>query len=739
MTTETASRVEHDPVIAEVIGNRLTNLALEMATTLIRTSGSPVLTEAKDFCNAVFDRNLELVGFSGYVVLHIGSATEGVRAVVREYGDDVHPYDAFICNDPYTAGAIHQGDVGIVTPLFWQDELVGWAFSNAHVFDVGGMSPGGWAPVAWDCYGEALRFPPLRIVERGTFVRDIERMLLHNVRMPIVLNDIKSLVAANNCAQARLSTLLDEYGLEAYDLYAEINKALSEEVVRRRIAAVPDGVYEAIDWVEYDGHGTSELLKIHAKLIVSGGDLIVDISDTDPQSDGFVNAGYGAVAGQIGANVLLGLAYDVPTNAGILRPISIVLPGEGTMLNPMVPAPVSGGHMEGAMRMGRIFWEAFSKAVALSDDPELRSRVIGASAFSWPGNSWTGTADDGSYAAFAVLDVSSCGLGAQTVCDGLDVAAIEHMLDAGIPDVEINEGYYPMLYLWRRLNTDSGGPGLHRGGLGLELAWVSHGAGTLTGTLENATGFIPSRGTAGGYPGATNFYNIVHDTTIRATLAAGDPLPQAVEALGGDEQTLINHVAGVPLRIDDVFHQFVGGGSGTGDPLLRAPDRVAADVRDGYVTTAQARSAYGVVLTESGTVDAAATEAARAEIRAERLGAPPAAAPSADGVWRPALTLADDRLACTQCGHDLCSSTADWKQEVARRDFDLVERLAHHGIAVQRQEGAPLWFSELACPTCATLLETDISLDGVELLHDLHPTAAAAEQAVAATGTGRAL
>src|SRR5947209_7040990 len=201
VTTRTATDRDFDPVVAEVIGNRLRNIALEMATTLIRTSGSPVLTEAMDFSNAIFDRRLEHVGFSGYVVAHSGSSLEGVRAVVREYDGDVHPHDAFICNDPYTSGAIHQGDVGIVSPLFWHDELVGWAFSNAHVLDVGGMSPGGWAPVAYDCYGEAIRFPAVRLVSQGKWIRDMERLFVHNVRLPIVMNDLRSLVAANNAAQ----------------------------------------------------------------------------------------------------------------------------------------------------------------------------------------------------------------------------------------------------------------------------------------------------------------------------------------------------------------------------------------------------------------------------------------------------------------------------------------------------------------------------------------------------------
>src|SRR6266542_2415201 len=108
----------YDPIMAEVLQNRLRNISLEMATTLIHTSGSPILSEAKDFCTAVFDRAGEHIGFSGYVVAHLGSSLQGVRSVIRDYGDDVHPGDAFILNDPYDAGAIHQGDVAVVSPIF---------------------------------------------------------------------------------------------------------------------------------------------------------------------------------------------------------------------------------------------------------------------------------------------------------------------------------------------------------------------------------------------------------------------------------------------------------------------------------------------------------------------------------------------------------------------------------------------------------------------------------------------
>jgi N-methylhydantoinase B len=731
-TRETAAGL--DPVVAEVISNRLHNISLEMATTLIRTSGSPVLTEAKDFSTAVFDRKLEHVGFSGYVIAHLGSSLEGVRAVAREYGDDVHQHDAFICNDPYDAGAIHQGDVAIISPLFWRDELVGWAFSNAHVLDVGGMSPGGWAPVAYDCYGEALRFPAVRIVSQGTFVRDIERLLLHNVRLPIVLNDMRSLVAANNTAQSRLVDLLDIYGLETYETYLEVNKSKSEELVRARIEKLPDGVYEAVDWVEYDGHGVDGLWKVGGRLIVHGSEITLDFSDTDPQCDGFVNAGYGAVAGFVGCMLMLCLAWDIPINSGILRPVRLVLPPKGTVLNPEVPAPVSCGHMEGCSKAGRVLFEAFAKALSLSDDPGLRRRAPAAGVNAWPGTSWAGVSQFGQYTAYALMDVGSGGMGAQTVIDGLDVSSYEAQLSNGIPDVEINEGFYPLLYLYRRLNAGSGGPGYNRGGQGLDFAWTPHCTDALIGTLENALSAVPSRGMMGGYPGATHEFRVYRDSNILEVQEQGGALPQRVEDLHGSEEVLINHIAGVPMSRTEVFRHITGGGAGMGDPLLREPERVARDVHDGYVSREQADLAYGVVVRDDHGVDADATAARRAAMRAERVGgSPPAREPAPLTDWRPALVLegpADDRhLHCGHCDEDLGTVAVNWKDSAAVRRFDLAERLGSFGISVRRRPERTMVLYEWACPGCGTLLETNCYPDDVEPLHDLRVGAEVAEPA----------
>jgi N-methylhydantoinase B len=374
--------------------------------------------------------------------------------------------------------------------------------------------------------------------------------------------------------------------------------------------------------------------------------------------------------------------------------------------------------MEGSSKAGRTVTEALGKAMSLSDDPVLRGRAAAAGVNAWPGNSWAGLSQYGEYTAFAVMDCGSGGMGAQTVIDGLDVSSYEAQLDNGIPDVEINEGYYPMLYLWRRLNGDSGGPGVNRGGLGLDFAWAPHGTDALLGTLENAMAAVPSRGMMGGYPGGTHFFNAVRGTSIVDALSGGQRLPQSVDELGGSEETLINHVAGVPLPATDVFHQITGGGAGMGDPLLRPADRVGRDVREGYVSPEQARTAYGVVCGPDGEVDGPATDELRLKIRTERLGHTPERSVGERGDdWVPALSLNNGTLSCGHCAHELGPTSGNWRDGAVERKSDLAERLGEFGIRVKRRSDRAMVLYEWSCPGCGTLLETNLYPEDMEPLH----------------------
>lgn len=713
----------YDIFTAQVLELRLKNIVEEMATTLLRTSGSPVLTEAKDFSTAIFDRNGEHVAFSGYVTWHLGSSLVGVEATMREYPEEeLHPGDHFVVNDPHTGGAIHEGDVGIISPLFYQDKLVGWAFSNAHVLDVGGMSPGGWAPVAFDCYSEALRFPPTRIVEQGKFVRELQRLLMTNVRLPIpVMNDIKSLVAANMCAQRRLTELLDKYGLETYNRYAEINKGLAEDLIRKRIQLVPDGSYRAVEWVEYDGHGEDRLHKVNLEVTVQGDEITFDFTGSDPQVDGFVNAGRGAMLGGVYAEFCQEFAFDIPINAGVFRPVKVNLGPPGTLTNPTIPAPVSCGHMETVGKAEKAISQALTKAMQFSTDFLIRGRVAGQSHNCWPGNAWIGVDQYGSYNAFAMMDCGSAGLGAQSTGDGLDIGSYEIQQDNGIPDVEINEGLYPILYLWRRLNVDSGGAGAYRGGLGIDMSWIPYQTDNLLGTIETACSEVPASGELGGLPGGTSIFLVsrAYDALGFAAREARLPAPNDLESRF---ELLPNHFSGLSLAKTDVWRQITGGGGGLGDPLLRDPKLVEKDIRDGYISPAMARNAYGVLWDESAErVDVTGSESRRLELRSVRIGGVPK--PTAIAGFTHPVTIKTvgrkEVFACAYCGTELGPADGLFKDHTAAQTYTLVSRLAEYGTRVRDRKDPGVSLVEHYCPGCGVMLVVDVR-PGAEAVADIH-------------------
>ncbi|WP_021591554.1 hydantoinase B/oxoprolinase family protein [Actinomadura welshii] len=700
-----------DPVTLEVIRMRLDSIVEEMGIAMIRSSGSPVITEAGDFNTALFDPAGRIYAYSDYVQFHIGSGSVAVQNLVKAIeGEPLAPGDAFICNDPHTAGASHPPDTNVISPIFHGDELIGWAQSQAHLVDVGGMTPGGFAPGAHDCYAEALRLPPgVKIFERGEPVEWVRRILLNNVRVPTLFwNDVRSLVASNNTGIRRLLGTIEEFGLERFRDYTKLSFELAEQVVRERIRAIPDGTYSADEWTEHNGH-VDDLYRVACTMTKSGDQITFDFTGSSEQTDGFVNCSYGALVGSVATAIVPILAWDVPFNEGVMTAFDIVAE-PGSIVNPRPPAPISNGHLTTGARVSRVVTKLMNDACHRSDDDTVRNRTQGVWGDSWTGGISAGTTDGGEYFVLFNMDGGGMGAGAQPDGDGLDCAGMMTQVNNMLPDVEMNEMLYPVLYLWKQLNVDSAGHGAHRGGLGLRFAWTLHGAPEVTQTVFAPSAQVVAGGFGGGLPGGGSGHEVWRRTDVARLL--GDGRVPARDALSAEEKELLAiNQQSVTVRAGDVFVQWIAGGGGYGDPLLRAPQLVAADVRDGYVTAQAARRTYGVVLT-GGVVDETATERARAELRRERLGESPVqqvlpASPAgssaprrdADGWFVPASGA---RLGTGE----------DWHRAARKVTHVAADRLAAYGVRVRpRANGQRVLIDEYYSPACGTLLEACVRVD----------------------------
>ena len=716
MSTVQSSATTHDPVTLEVIRMRLDAIVEEMAIAMIRSSGSPVITESGDFNTALFDATGRIYAYSNYVQFHIGSAAVALEGLLEAVpASEMKPGDAFISNDSHTAGSTHPPDVSVITPIFHEDVVVGFAQSQAHLLDVGGMNPGGFAPGALDCFAEALRLPPgVRFYEGGEPVESIRRLITNNVRLPEILwNDIRSLVASNTTGARRLAATIEEFGKETFVSYADRAIGAAREVVAERIGRLPDGVWTGVEWQEGDGK-TTDLLPIRCEARIEGESLTFDFAGSSPQVAGFVNCSYGALVGSVATGANPVLAWDLPFNQGVMDPITITAP-EASMVNPSIPAPTSNGHLTVGGRVTRLVTALLNRIVERSDAPELRDRTQGVWADSWTGGISAGTrTDTGEYFVLFNMDGGLMGAGAQTVADGLDASGMVTQVSNGAPDVEMNELMYPVLYLWKRLDAATGGPGGRRGGLGVDFAWTLWGGDEVLHTVFVPCSQVPAAGYGGGYPGGGGEQRILRGVPVRDALGAGTTARP--EALGASSSELLELIEqGLTIRAGDVFRQRIAGGGGYGDPLLRDPAAVARDARDGYVARQAAADAFGVVVDEDWRVDDDATARLRREIRSGRVGGRDVAdlrissiddlLDAREGGGTLTVARSAEGWSCRLCGGAL-GDGEDWTDEAIVRTTDAADRLAELGIRSRPHEAVAV--VELFCPHCGSLLDVRV-------------------------------
>ena len=612
--------ITDDPVTIEIFSKALENIAHEMGVVMMRASGSPVIAEAVDFSTFISDADGDIVCYAGYITIYLGTARQAVKHILATTPrEQIRPGDVFICNDPFTTGNAHQVDVGVVRPIFARGEIVAWCWAEAHVNDFGGFAPGSMAPMATETYGEALRLPGIKIVDQGEIIDDIWRIIETNIRVPdIVLGDIRSFIAACNRCDDRINALTEQYGIETYRHYIEVAKDLAEQAVRARIGELPNGVYSATEYEEHNGH-TNDIYPVKCTLTVSDDKLTFDLSESAPQTDGFINCSQAITLGCVASPLLMTLFPDLPINQGTLRAIEVITK-PGTICDVRMPAPVSSGHLETGLRVCRVVTRLLGEVQSASGNAFIRDHVMAAWQDSWCAGFFYAPDENGALVPFPDMNGGSGGAGAQPIGDGMDVGGALAQPQNSLPDIEVNEFAYPVLYLWRRLNQNSGGPGQYRGGTGLDLAWTPwYTPGGQEHTMLSCWQ-VPPNGVFGGYPGSSSHFTLTNSAGADKALAAGR-IPGSLEELDGEAQSLQGKQFGMIVLPGDVVTLNSGGGGGYGDPLERAPAAVAEDVRAGRVSEFAARVSYGVVVVD-GQADTAATQTRREEIRAERRSWP---------------------------------------------------------------------------------------------------------------------
>ena len=555
------SRVAVDPITQEIVGNALASIADEMATTIFRTAHSTVVRDGMDFSAALCDASGETVAQAVTVPFHLGSVPHALTCLLEKWGDRMRPGDVFVMNDPFDGG-IHLQDIFVFRPVFHGETLIGFATTTAHHGDVGGRLPGSAACDNTEIFQEGLRLPWLRLYDRGEPVEAVFDVIRANVRIPrMTLGDLAAQVAATTVAERELRALADRYGVETL---ARLMTGLvdhTERLVRQEIASWPDGTATFTDYLDSDGIEARDV-RITATVTIAGDELVADLRDCEPMVAGALNSTRSFIQACVYQAVRAALEVDIPNTSGAFRPIR-VLTTPGTIAEVVMPGASSMRGVTGFRAL-----DAVQGALA-----QLIPHRIGAA--SEGGNTLAvfgaERPDGGGRFVFYELIVGTWGGTPQD--DGNDGLTNPASLAANIP-VEVAESEFPILVERYGLVPDSGGAGLHRGGLAIERVWRCLTPSTSL-IVRSDRAVHPPYGLQGGQPGSVSENVLVRPDGSRTRLPS---------------------MFSTTIEEGEVYEHRTAGGGGWGDPLLRDPQRVLEDVLDGKVTPEAALERYGVVV-----------------------------------------------------------------------------------------------------------------------------------------------
>jgi N-methylhydantoinase B len=557
-----------DPITLAVLAGRMEQIADEMDATLFRAAFNPIIAEAHDASHGLYhaETGETLVQGKTGLPIFVGVMAFAVKAVIDKAAEQggPQPGDVWIFNDAHMGGT-HLSDMRLVRPYFRDGELFCWLASVGHWHDVGGAVPGNYNPAATEAFQEAVVIPPVRLVRGGEVQTDVLDILMRNTRLPMSAEgDLNGQLGALDLGVRRLDALLDEYGAGTVQAALAALGDRAETLLRQAVAALPEGRWEAEDFLDNDGIAP-EALPIRVALEIEGERLRLDFAGTA-----------GGVAGPINiarptaiACVYVAIKHlfpSLPANAGVLRPIDIAIP-EDSLLSAEFPTP-TGGYTETILRMIDVIFSAAAEAA-----PE---RAIANAYGTINALSIAGKRRDGR--RWVMFSFYGGGHGATAESDGLNHGNAPISM-ATIPPVEILESAYPVAFRQWALRPDSAGAGARRGGLGAtyEIEVLEENGAEVF--FFGERGRFAPKGVAGGAEGACN----------RFTFQQGD---------GWAAPPLVSKMVGIKLKQGERVRLETPGGGGYGPADARPAQAVARDVALGYLSESAADAAHGAAWRE---------------------------------------------------------------------------------------------------------------------------------------------
>ena len=567
-----------DPITVEVIHNYYLSAAREMERNLMRTAYTTIVYEIRDFGLGIYDKNFRMMAESPGLAVFTCGNDYGLRKSIEFVGiDNLEPGDFILTSYPYWSSA-HPMDVLAISPIFYQEELIGFTAIKQHWIDLG-QKEAGYMLDSTDVFQEGLIMPAMKLYRGGVRNEEIVNLIRFNSRIPDrVIGDMNAQISACRTGERRVAEMAERFGLD--NLLEAIEAILDhgERISRARLAQLPKGTWEAEDFADDDGIYRDTMLKLKCTVTITDDEFIVDWTGSHPRTYGPMNLPIGLTTGVSGLAFKGVTTPDYPANSGHYRPLKVIAP-PGTLVHALPPAPTF------TLWAGLLMPEVIMKALSQGMSEHIPAcsggdifSVMGLGIHPETGLPWLEANNE------------AVGFGAFEGNDGED--GIMHLSEPGCRNnpIEVMETKGPWIIENYSLRQDSGGPGEFRGGVGITRTYrFLHHSHVLS--IVKKTKSAPW-GMHGGLDGGAGTITIWPGT---------------------DRERVNGALHEKDLQAEDVLINRSGGGGGWGDPFRRDPQRVLTDVRNGYVSERSAREDYGVVInTKNWTVDEASTATQRA-------------------------------------------------------------------------------------------------------------------------------
>ncbi|GKY87723.1 hydantoinase B/oxoprolinase family protein [Sinisalibacter aestuarii] len=552
MTTQT--QISHDPVTFDIIQNALQAVADEMFVAQRKTSMSAIIYEVLDLSSSILDASGQIAASGAGIPAFIGVLDKAIAGILAKFPlDEIRPGDVFASNDPYYGGVTHLNDMVLAAPIFADGRLVAWVSNIAHWNDVGGMVPGSMSSDATEIFQEGVRIPAVKLFDAGKENKAVFDILYVNTRLPDYLRgDLWAGIAGLRTGERRIMELITKYGADTFEAAVEDFMTLGETRARKALGDLPEGSYEFSE--EQD---TGQVHKV--VLTITKDEFIVDLTD-NPAQAGSSNSS------REGTEIAVQLAFksftdpDAPGNGGFFRPLNVIT-RPGTIFHVQEPGAL-GYYSEVEIRLFDMLLRAlahhFPGVVPAGNFASICGTVVGGP------HPETGR-------HYTIVEPQVGGWGGWNGHDGPSGQFSGFHGETFNCPAEVAEARYGLAVDQVALNPEPGGEGQWRGGKGIDVHYRVRADNNFL-SLGYTRSRIPPWGVDGGLDGSTNYVEVIRTDGSRQRFS---------------------FATNVEVNTGDVIRVVTGNGGGYGPPQNRAPQDIALDLRDGYLTPERAREIYG--------------------------------------------------------------------------------------------------------------------------------------------------